>query len=52
MLKPSDEDSRWTGIVGLVFVVAVLAVVLWQVSQGEDVTINARPVGPTSVLAN
>ncbi len=51
MLKPGD-DSRWTGVVGLVFVVAMLAVVLWQVSQGEDVTINARPVGPTSVVAN
>lgn len=50
MLEPGN-DNRARAIVGLAVLAAVLAVLVWRMASGDDVTINARPVGEVPVVA-
>lgn len=49
MLQPNDGAPNWAALIGLAFVIAVFAVVLWQSANGQDVTIGVKGVGQVPV---
>ncbi len=49
MLQPNDGSRNWTALIGLAFVIALIAVVLWQSANGQDVTITVKGIGPVPV---
>lgn len=51
MLKPGDGSRNWPALIGLVFVLAILATVIWRAELGEEVTLNVRNLGEVPVVA-
>lgn len=51
MLQPNDGRRNWIALIGLAFVIAVIAIVLWQSANGQGVTIGVKGFGQVPVAS-